>query len=203
MAIRNDQELSAAISQCSELLQNIQDYAKEHNKIARVRFPRGFIRTVSEIRSSVSFLNGEVLRRNVSYAIVYIDVLRWLTNRTDIMLTAQNMVLKHAICCVGSICETLTICRGAPGLGRGHSFTSRTQKLVELGIINRDLKESLDWIWGIRRNEHLMEIDSLEHENYTKADANKAYRTFEDLAAALQRNHDREAAALFRGSPPN
>jgi hypothetical protein len=52
-----------------------------------------------------------------AYAFMYLDVLWWLTNRTDITLTAKEMVLKSAIITLASIAEAALTIRFRRGFG--------------------------------------------------------------------------------------
>lgn len=94
------------------------------------------------------------------------------------------MIVKEGISLIGALCEWLT-----KEATRGHAgnrpYTARTQKLVELGHIASELKGELDWVWDIRCNEHIHEVTSLEHEMYSRADYNRAVKTYVELREGL------------------
>src|SRR5690554_6832266 len=68
MAITNDRELRDASRKAGELLQEIQDYCGRKLKDdAKVRFPRGYLRTASSQRERLSFVADEDLKSNLAY----------------------------------------------------------------------------------------------------------------------------------------
>ncbi|MDY6992938.1 MAG: hypothetical protein SVR94_10100 [Pseudomonadota bacterium] len=183
-----EEYINYLVDSADEALQEIQNYCGRSNLAsARVRFPRGFIRTATEARRSLPNLGREVQRRNASYALMKNDVFRWLAIRTDLSGTALSMIIKEAISSLGGICEWLTkeAVRGHAG---NRPYKQRTKKLVELEIIGEELQIELDWIWDIRCNEHMHEVNTLEHEMYTRTDYNrarKAYCEFRDLLVEI------------------
>ena len=184
----NPNDLERLVISASEALQAIQnEYGKKNVVETRVRFPRGFIRTATEVRRTLPDLGKKVQRKNVSYALMKNDVFRWLAIRTDLSGTALSMVLKEGISSLGGICEWLTK-EATRGHGSRKPYAKRTEKLVDLIVIDSDLKDELDWIWEIRCNEHLHEVTSLEHTMYSRADYNralKAYSKFRDILVTI------------------
>lgn len=186
--IENDQELQEAVARVNFDLQAIQNYLGQDNHThAKIRFPRGFIRTAVHFRERLNFLNDKTLVRNISYALILSDVYRWLLNRTDVAGTAKEMIIKEGICLVGSLCESITkdVLTGIVGKKKG--YKDRTQYLVDSGIIGAALQTELDWVWNTRNNEHLFLVEIREHEHYRLSDYNRAVRALralrEDLAA--------------------
>ena len=186
--IENDQELQEAVARVNFDLQAIQNYLGQDNHThAKIRLPRGFIRTAVHFRERLNFLNDKTLVRNISYALILSDVYRWLLNRTDVAGTAKEMIIKEGICLVGSLCESITkdVLTGIVGKKKG--YKDRTQYLVDSGIIGAALQTELDWVWNTRNNEHLFLVEIREHEHYRLSDYNRAVRALralrEDLAA--------------------
>ena len=65
--ITSTEELETVVMRASADLQAIQDYAgSARNPSARVRFPRGFLRTAASIRDTLPTLNDDALVRNIS-----------------------------------------------------------------------------------------------------------------------------------------
>lgn len=173
--IENDQQLSDAVTRVSADLQDIQNYLGQNNhQDAKVRFPRGFIRTAAHFRQRFNFLNDEVLKRNVAYTLILSDVYRWLLNRTDISRTAKEMIIKEGICLVGSICESVTKDALTGIVSKKKGYKDRTKYLRDNGVIDEELKIELDWVWDTRNNEHLFLVEIREHEHYRLADYNRA-----------------------------
>jgi len=167
-------------------LQNIQDSVGRGNDTnARVRFPRGYLETAAIIRSRLPRLGPDTLRRNISYALMMNDVFRWLASRTDLSGTAFGMVVKEAICLLGSICESWTK-YATRGHASNRGFRARTTKLVQLSIIDPTLKDELDWIWEIRSREHLFEVTTREDALYWRHDYSRAVQAFDQFREALK-----------------
>jgi hypothetical protein len=174
-------EIQGFVAQASEALQSLQDsLGAENVPAARVRFPRGFIGTAGSHRVTLPDLGQEVQRRNASYALMTLDIFRWLVVRTDLTGPALSMIIKEGICVLGSLCEWLTK-EATRGHASSRPYAQRTAKLVELGHVGPALKIELDWIWDIRCNEHLHEVDALEHEMYSRADINRAFNAYVQL----------------------
>lgn len=189
MIIENDDELREAVDEVSGLIQQIQDYAgRDFAKPAKVRFPRGYLRTAAQSRRRVSFLPNSTLRSNIAYTIQLADVQHWLLNRTDLSGMAKKMVIKLQIFLLGTIIESITknyLRRRCSG-----NFCRRTQYLVDHQLIDAGLKTDIDWLWDIRNNMHLFQLEDIEwsSEDYTVANHNRAVRTFRRLLVALGGN---------------
>jgi len=180
-----DEELAELVGEADHALQAIQDELGDRNDTrGRVRFPRGFIRRVDTLRARIPELGSEVRRRNVCYALMMTDVLRWLATRTDLSGTALSMVVKEGICVLGAICEWMTK-EGTRGHASSRPYRQRTAKLVELEVIDEKLRDELDWVWDVRCREHLHQVNDLEHEVYNWSDYNRARRAYDGLRRAL------------------
>ena len=185
----NCTEIDALVTRASEALQTIQNQLGIKNvPEARVRFPRGFIRSAAAHRNSLPNLGSEIQRRNASYALMSLDVFRWLVVRTDVSGAALSMIVKEGICVFGALCEWLTK-EASRGHASGRPFCQRTTKLVKLDHIKPNLKIELDWVWEIRCNEHLHEVLSLEHELYSRDNYNRAQKAYFGLRDALVKKH--------------
>lgn len=184
-----DEELQELVEEADIALGTIQrEYGRDNVVAARIRFPRGYLHTAQSVRRLLPDIGTEVQRRNVTYALMNIDVLRWLVIRTDISGTALSMIVKNAICILGTIVEWMTK-EGTRGHASRRPYLVRTAKLVELGVIDEDLETELNWIWEIRCREHIHESDTLEHDEYSRDDYNRALRAFKSLREALIREH--------------
>ncbi len=182
-------DLESLVISASEALQTIQNKCGTKKTIeARVRFPRGFIRTATNTRRTLPCLGNKVQRKNASYALMKNDVFRWLAIRTDLSGTALSMVIKEGISSLGGICEWLTK-EATKGHASSRPYKVRTEKLVDLSIISEELKEELDWVWDIRNNEHLHKISTLEHAMYSRADYNRALKAYSELRDKLVTIH--------------
>ena len=78
--ISTDAELKVAIQEVGGLIQSIQDYAgRDFTKDAKIRFPRGYLRTSGEQRTRLSFIDDQQLKKDLSYTLILSDVLHWVT----------------------------------------------------------------------------------------------------------------------------
>src|ERR1700688_987069 len=108
MAVRSDGEMRLAAWQASELLQDIQTYAGRDLKDgSKVSFPRGLLRTAQEHRKECPNYLTHVQKSSCAYGFMYLDVLWWLYNRTDLAGVAKEMVFKSAIITMGTITEAV------------------------------------------------------------------------------------------------
>lgn len=188
MPIENDAELKEAVVEVGHLIQKISDYANENpesESCARLRFPTGFLRTASFHRDRLQFVSDAHLRKNLSYACMTHDVLRWLIVRTDLGGQAKDMVIKEAICLTGSVCETLTIWPGEQGLGKSKSFVHRAARLRELEVISEQTEEDLNWVWDIRCREHIAGVEVQEWNHYTTEQWRRSVTAFRGLRDGL------------------
>jgi len=186
MPIESTSELRQAVRQVGDLLQEIQDFAgQEANEAARLRFPRGFLRTASDHRKRLSFVSDATLQSNIAYSIMLWDVYRWVLVRTDLAGTARDMVIKAALTLGGGIAEAILTDYLKRHMGKRRRFTSRTMRLAELGVISEALRAELDWLWDMRNRQHLYDVPDWEYDFYEYADYARAARTLGNLIRAL------------------
>jgi hypothetical protein len=129
------QEVSALVDDAGAALQQLQDeFGSRNVPGARVRFPRGFIGTAVYHRTTLPKIGTEVQRRNASYALMNLDLFRWVATRTDLSATSLSILMKECICVLGVLCEWLTKA-ALHGRGSKSSYKQRTAKLVAAGEI--------------------------------------------------------------------
>lgn len=185
MPITNDQELMQASTTVGQLLQDIQDYVgRVPSDMARVRYPRGFLRTADQHRANLTFVEDGVLRTNLAYTLMLSDAILWLLWRTDITATAKDMLIKLCVFIGGTLIESVTkeylrgICGG--------SYKDRTAYLEASAIISPQLKMDLDWTWDLRNNMHLFKLEVREYENpYSIETHNRCTGAWHGLREAL------------------
>ena len=187
MAIQSDQELALKVIEAGALLQEIQDYVgRDFSKPAKIRFPRGYIRTAAEARLRIPFVKDVKLKSNVSYTMILSDVQHWLLVRTDLSATAKEMIIKLQMFLLGSIVESLTkvYLKGKCG----GNFCKRTAYLKEHDVISEQLQIDIDWLWDMRNKMHLFLVDRSEWQSsdYTIANHNRAVMAFKNLLEKLR-----------------
>jgi hypothetical protein len=189
MPIRNREELEAAAREAGRLLQEINDCAGEPwftDRAAKVRFPWRFLKPAEHHRQKLRFVASPVLRSNLAYAVMTHDVLRWVVTRTTITGQAEEMLIKEAICLIGSMCESITVFPGEHGLGRNNrTFVQRVGSLRERGVIGDELHDELCWVWEVRKREHLVDVPRAEWREYDTAHWNRATDAWKALRRAL------------------
>ena len=192
MAIKNEKELIKTVENASKLLQDIQDYCGDRsaNNDARVKFPRGFIRTASSQKLRINFIKNKKLRDNLSYTLMLSDTILWLINRTDIASIAKEMLIKLYIFIGGSLVESITKDYLSSSTLKKYSYKKRTQYLLNKKIINSQAKDDLDWMWDTRNKMHIFMLDSHEYINtYDYESHVRCTKTFRELIDSLN-NHN-------------
>lgn len=188
LPIENDAQLADAVITAGKLIQEISDYANkvpESESLAKLPFPKGFLRTAGFHRDRLQFVPDAKLRKNLSYACMTHDVFRWLIVRTDLSYQARDMVIKEAICLTGSVCEALTIWPGERGLGKSKSFANRVARLRELEVISEAVEADLNWVWEIRCREHIVGVEIQEWNHYTTAQWHRSVSALRALRDGL------------------
>ncbi|WP_441228861.1 hypothetical protein AB7813_27180 [Tardiphaga sp. 20_F10_N6_6] len=160
MAITNDQELAGAVTQAGDLIQSIQDYcAKTNREDAKVRFPRGLIGTADTYRARFPAYLDHGRISNCSFSFMFLDVLWWLSARTDITGVAKQMILKSAIVTIGTILEA---CLYVPNLPKSKLLSNqcaagvkqRVDNACTRGWISEPERDALKQLWDHRLNVH-------------------------------------------------
>src|SRR5262249_45723607 len=155
-------------------LQRIQDDQGPKGDGGKVRFPRGYIKKVSERIQHFDWIHDNILKRNICYHLIFSDLLRWLLNRTDLMGGARVMVSKHIITLMAAVVESVTMAAMSQ-LGQGkRNYGKRVEYLSEHGYIDDTLKVELLWLWDARTGIHIFELEELELEAYDVTDSNRA-----------------------------
>ena len=185
MPIEDDKQLLEVVAQVNMGIQEIQDYLGAKNrKDARVKFPTGFLRTCNDHRACYPFLQDYDLKSNIAYALMTTDVLRWLLNRTTIMGTAQQMLIKQGIAIIGGIIEAITKVY-LKGYGSRRGYKTRSERLMKLGVIDDELRRGLDWVWQRRQNIHLHLIHGRDFQDYSLNDYNWCVRVLHSLRDSM------------------
>lgn len=185
-AIENEADLKAAVEAVGGGLQLISDYLDANPKAqGKVRFPRGFLGSVGKHNKKYDWIENEVLKRNLSYQYIFYDVLRWVANRTDIAVTAREMIYKHAIVVVSSIAEGLLEAAAVQLEYAEGKFPKRLKHLLTDKIITQKLHDEITWMWDARHAVHVHIVNDLEWEKYKVTDARRASKAVKELEEAL------------------
>lgn len=192
MSIQTDDELRLAVANAGVLLQQIQDYLAanqfrhQERTSAKVRFPRGFIRTASEQRARLPFVDDKALKDNLAYTLILSDTVLWLSLRTDLWGTPKEMLTKLYVFLIGTLVESITK-EYLAGLC-GKNFKARNAFLVDKGVIGPQLQIELDWLWETRNRMHLFQLEGREYKNeYDNKCHARCVSTFRSLLDALSK----------------
>ena len=185
--VTNDKELALAIDTVDVALQNIHDYLREHpDKKAKIRFPRGYLGTVYSHTSKYSWLENDILSKNIAYQHIFVDTLRWLANHTDLFSSGRDMVLKNVLVTNGAIFEALLYgCIKQLNFVEG-KVPTRLNRLLREGVISQSLLDELKWLWDLRQSIHVQTVEELERERYSATEANRSTRALENFKSALK-----------------
>jgi hypothetical protein len=185
MSPDEQRELEEAVTEASRALQRIQELVgRSALKDAEVRFPRGYLRTAGEHRDRFPFVEDKDLRANLAYTMILADTIYWLLIRTDLSGTAREMLIKLFLFLFGTMTESITkeYLRGICGKG----FKDRNEYLLKAGIIDESLTRDLDWMWDVRNNMHLWQLEEREYINdYNTESQDRCTKAFRELLAAL------------------
>jgi len=186
--IKNDTDLIKVVSEINDRIQAVHDYLGDQNhEHAKIRFPRGYLRTCATHRHKYDFLGDRILQSNIAYAKLTTDIFRWLLNRTDISMVANEMIIKQGISIIGNVVESVVkeVMRGKAGGGNKQNFKKKVETLFENRTISAQLKDELYWLWDVRNNVHLMLLEEREIGKYKIKDYNRAVMALQNLRVAL------------------
>lgn len=184
--ISNEAELQAAVEVVGIGLQLINDYLAANPKaVGKVRFPRGFLGTAYGHSKKFDWIDNDVLKRNMSYQYIFYDVLRWVSNRTDITATAREMLYKHSIVVVASVAEGLVDAAAKQLEFAERRFPKQLNRLLKDNIISQKVHDEVVWMWEVRQSVHVHIVDDLEWSKYKVTDARRASKAVSDLEKTL------------------
>ena len=153
---------------------------------ARIRFPRGYVRTAAGIYNRLPRIGDNTKRRNLAYQMMRADVCRWLLTRTDVFGQIQSVLVAKHICILAYGVEFFVKSLTYRRVGRRRPFKRHTQHLLDTKVISRDLKTELDWMWDIRTHEHLDASSDLRHCSHDQSDFNRAMSAWNGFVEVLR-----------------
>jgi hypothetical protein len=190
MAIKSDEQLRVAAMQAGELLQDIQTYlGREIKDGARVSFPRGLLRTAEEHRQECPGYLSQVQKSSCAYGFMYLDVLWWLYNRTDIAGVAKEMVFKSAVITLGTITEAILHIPNQGIFDSNAGVELRLDRACVLGWISEGDRDTLKELWQNRNNVHLRLLDSSEFNKYNVNHVIEPHDALKRLMSSLREWH--------------
>lgn len=82
-------------------------YSYDIDNSRRIKFPRGFLKTLSSNRSFLSFIDNKKIVENIAKHMMHRDTLHWLWLKTDITSDARSMIIKFQLINLASILEAI------------------------------------------------------------------------------------------------
>lgn len=190
-----DGEVRAVVAEVNWALQRLQSMiGREDSDVARIAFPRGYLREIGRWRVALTFVRGGQVRDSVADTLMMHDVQAWILKRTDLAGHARDMLVKATLGALGSIAEALLIDATSPPMGQRQRFTSRVKRLREEGVLHEDVAVDLEWLWEIRNRQHLHALEAREFDVYTSQDHPRAEAVVASLIIALQSRSGAHAA---------
>lgn len=152
----------------------------------KVRFPRGFIQT-ADLYRRIYPCRRRRIGDNVAYTLQFLDVLRWILIRTDLELTAQQMVLKYGVVSTFSIIEGLLFdSLKSRRLDPGKKFRKALEKARDAGIISELLFFELGHVHELREKIHLHLYEVSGDKKYNLDDWNFSVDALKNLSSELR-----------------
>lgn len=178
--MENDVYLKRLVDNIGKSLQQLENYLQRKypgddylKTKVEIQFPRGYIRKCEDFRSRYP-CNDQTIGRNVSYAILSTELLRWLLNRFKLFGALESMVIKLGIVVVTSAIEGIVHDRlKTLNIKCAKSLKKNIEKLEAKGVISERLAEELQKFRKKRDNIHLYVVREWEYQKYTLADYNK------------------------------
>jgi hypothetical protein len=187
LPLQSDEQLRIAAMQAGELLQDIQNYAERGLRDdAKVSFPRGLMRTAEEYRQECPDYLTQMQKSSCAYGFMYLDVLWWLSSRTDITGIAKEMIFKSAIITLGTITEAVLHIPNEGIFDSNAGVRPRLDKAAERGWINESDCATLKTLWENRNNVHLRLLDTSEFNKYKKEHVNEPSASLKNLMRELK-----------------
>jgi hypothetical protein len=186
-AINSREDLAYAVDIIDGALQSINDYFKKHPKTnARIRFPHGQLRTVSQHLEKFDWIKSDVLANNLANQLVFLDLLTWILNRTDLMGTARTMLYKNIVVVCGAVAEAL-LDSAANEVGiEADTYRHRLRELKRKRVIYTAMHDDLSWLWILRGKIHLHIHDDVEQDIFKVTEARRAVRVVSGLVSRLK-----------------
>lgn len=173
-----------------------------------LRPPPGSLRSADFYRRRFPCRDA-VIRTNVAYHLIHLDLLAWLLRRVDLWGTAREMLVKTGLVTTASVCEALLFdahaARGVadPERLRKWTFSNHIDHARAGGVIDVRLESSLHALRKIRNRLHLEFLVEPEYERYVTGQLEWSRTILEELRLALYEPPRTPSTARFKSSTAN
>ena len=189
-----DNEVEELLKQIGSDLRTLEQLLRSKGIFkTKIEFPGGIITKSWTYREILPYIYDDCLRRNISYHLMLDDIFQWLLRRFNFYLVAEAMLIKTAIVNFGAIFEAIlknvSSCfrkdrketKEKDELGVSRACTILTKN----GVISKESKKDIMWVWGIRNKQHLVLLKNWEYVRYEITDYDRAIDTYNRLIAEL------------------
>jgi len=170
------------------LLQRLEDKEKNNKRgKTKIRFPKGVLRKAKDIRKELDFISTGTLRRNIAYHLILADFYNWLLNRFYIGLTLKEMLIKETIALYGNIMAAVVfnVANQIEPTDERRGIKKACSILINHNIIEKDLKDDILWVWGIRNKVHIEGLKEWEYNKYEMIDLERTLFVWNELKISL------------------
>jgi len=159
----NPEELRALNDSIAQLHNDGDALNYEIDPENRIKFPRGFLRTLNTQRGFLNFIENDTLKSKIANHMMHRDTLHWLWLKTDVSANAREMVIKFQLINLASILEAIVKYLLPEMTGARDNVYDRIDDLKADNQIENggDLKR----LWAARKSIHLHltgEVENIE-----------------------------------------
>jgi len=174
-------------SMVEELLQELEN-SEENTKIG---VPRGVMSYAKTYQKRLSFLNDDVLKRNISYLLMLNDLYIWVLRRFQLVPGIGDMLIKNIITNFGFAIEGINKSIAKNLINKKEiGFDSASTILMKNKLITKNMKKEIRWVYDIRNKQHYDTYPKLEFGHYTLKDYKKAKKIWENFVESIRENID-------------
>ena len=186
MTLADKLELVAETLSEISAYEDLRDYHWDGDH-ARVQFPRGYLRTLEENRTTFSFIENDDLKDRLAEHIMFRDTLHWIWLKTDIWGIARGMIIKFQLVNLGSILEGIV----NSFENNNVSMPKKLQRMCNNGLITEAQREDLSSVWESRDAVHLRLNNVTEVVEFSGENYEFWHRTIGSFISNLHRMHRR------------
>ncbi len=193
--INSDKELEEKIKNINASILEVHKYIgsedpdKYDNEKYMIGLPWDYLTELKKIKKKLDFIEDATIKKNISDSLRLSDIYCWLLNRTNISFDSREMLIKHGIVLMGSVCETIVEVlfeKNKPKVSfkKKIYFNEKITHLKKIKKITEQIKKDLIWLWDMRQGVHIFLMDSTK--KYIDADYSRAVITAQNLIDHLK-----------------
>lgn len=152
-------------------------------------------RSANSHKDDWSFIKDTRARENIAYQMQYLEFLVHLYNDYQIYLTIESLLCKNIMVIIAGVVESALFNLSNQSFVKGNLELDKTtnpikliQDAFDLGIINKEMKDSFHNLRRIRNLIHLKGIEYQEHDAYTIEEVNNYLEILERFRKRVENN---------------